>query len=105
MGYPQSAAMIAELEVLLAQLPGIASGSEAVDISSGDHTATMTDCRIVTGIPGDDAATIKLDYTDLDGNSVTGVSLPLRTGVLRVANVTKVYQTGTSNLTSIYLHK
>ena len=65
----------------------------------------MQTCRFVTGVVGaTTGVAIKVDYVDPDGNAVTGVVLPVQNGIVHVMNVTKVYQTGTANLSSIYLH-
>lgn len=66
---------------------------EDVDISTGDHTASMGNCRYITGLGDGD---VKVDFKGTDGNDYTGKTFPLRGGICRVSNVTKVYQTGTS---------
>ena len=65
---------------------------EEVDVSSGDHSSTMTECRYITALGDGD---IKVDLQGTDGNSYTN-TFPCRDGICRVSNVTKVYQTGTT---------
>jgi len=83
-----------EIETILKQLTGIGDDHEDVDISGGDHTATMTDCRAIMATT--DGA-VKVDYTKASGATGTA-TLPISGGVLPIRNITKVYQTGTTAL-------
>lgn len=102
--YPHNENMAGDMAILLAQLVGMGDDVEAVDISSTAHTAVMTNCRMITAIPGADNAIIKVDFTKGDGTTGT-CSLPMRNGIMHIRNITKVYYTGSSDVTLVYLHR
>ena len=99
--YPQNASMLAEPEVLAAQLVGGGNGSEAVDISASDHPATMTNCRFIQCTSG---TVIKVDYLLDDESATITEILPAELRIIPQRNITKVYKTGT-DATNIYLKR
>lgn len=71
--------------------PGLSSpvtGGEAVDIGSGDHTATETGRALWVGTTGN----VKVDTSDGDTITINNV----QDGTVLPVRVTKVYQTGTT---------
>ena len=90
--YPHNENMAGDASVLLAQLSSLGDNHEDVDISSTDHTATMTDCRAITCTSGN---TIKVDYLKGDGVNTGTAILPASLRLISIRNVTKVYKTGT----------
>ena len=100
--YPTNQDMTADIPVLLSQIVGGGNGEELVDISSTDHTATMTDCRFLTCIDG---TVVKMDYLDDDGVTTVTTIWPAEPRIIPQRNITKIYKTGTDATVSIYLRR
>lgn len=80
---------------------GIGKSREAVDISSGDYVPDMKTCTHITATDG---TYIKVDFVDGNGETVTGVLVPLGTERrLPLNNIVKVYQSGHDTTANIAL--
>ena len=92
--YVHDAQILDDVRVILANMAGGLNNHEDVDISSTDHTATMTNCRYIMVTT---AGNVKVDYTKGDGSTTGTVTVGAAVGIpCWVANVTKVYKTGTT---------
>jgi hypothetical protein len=88
----------ASVETLLSQMTPIGS-SELADISGGDHIVENQRNRGVTCTSG---TTIKVDYLDIDGETINTIVLPAERRMIGCRCITKVYATGTDAL-NIYV--
>ena len=98
--YPDSPQMVAELAVLLAQMVGPISNIEEIDVSGGNVTPSMQDCR---GIMCTAGTAIKVDV-NMETGAKTEVVLPAGRLMIPMPNITKVYQADT-DASNIYLYK